>query len=780
MRKILSIFPPQRSFIRRKSANDPATRGRIIISVIGRQHETNTRKRRAAWSSGSRDAAGREDASKKRDATKMTKNTASSPTAAKRRKREDNENNETTTRFSPTLHLEERAETEVTVAPDKQPVDVHLHPHQSIAIEGSCGVKVTSAVVCINGYLARCDHPEQYCRASRLVGNAVTVRSGALGAEIRLTPLPLDDELCVAVKGGEDVEMPKEELKAVILAKGKGFLAERFQRIKQVSHRKIAHLQREHRKEKEEKANAKGMKRNLSSFELVSLNNNNDNDNNNSNYCQEANKNGEPEVPEVSPQENLNDVANQARSNASNEKSTTSMPEELLENTNGTLARNKIPEDWARAGTAAGDTVRQLSRDPKGPPAVIAFIGPKGVGKSTFARYVANLLMIDYEKVGFLDIDPGQPERTAPGLVSVTTLLTPLIGPPALRLSGGGFLGSGEKPFFQKFIGDYSPESDIDAYVDACVECLDKWLEKMKEERSTNRTEALLINCNGWVKGAGLEALAKFLDRVPNLTKVLNVQSHVERRNCPGGAFWNVKYSKDINNDNSSEGGIEKRDIASFDGCMSFPDKEGTAITYVSAGAQGRNDDDEMEGEKQISKRSPQESRALIWLAWAKQVVARHAGRPECGGLRLTNEATAFAEIAKGLEQATPWRVSLDDVKIKVLFSDIPNKNDALKALNASVVGLLLEDESCVGLAVVRSVNEADNCVFLLSNVEEDVIREVKTLCLGKVALPMRLKGVLNGSSPYAAVGVVANDGTGGAEQKSRNNIARGAASEKK
>ena len=42
---------------------------------------------------------------------------------------------------------------------ENQPVDVLLHPHQSIAIEGSCGVKVTSAVVCINGYLARCDHP---------------------------------------------------------------------------------------------------------------------------------------------------------------------------------------------------------------------------------------------------------------------------------------------------------------------------------------------------------------------------------------------------------------------------------------------------------------------------------------------------------------------------------------------------------------------------------------------------------------------------------------------
>ena len=52
-----------------------------------------------------------------------------------------------------------------------------------------------------------------------------------------------------------------------------------------MSHQKIAYLQREYRKEKEEKA-TKGMKRNLSSFELVTLSNNNDNDNNNSNYCQ--------------------------------------------------------------------------------------------------------------------------------------------------------------------------------------------------------------------------------------------------------------------------------------------------------------------------------------------------------------------------------------------------------------------------------------------------------------------------------------------------------------
>ena len=229
-------------------------------------------------------------------------------------------------------------------------MDVLLHPHQSIAIEGSCGVKVTSAVVCINGYLARCDHPEQYCRASRLVGNAVTVRSGALGAEVRLTPLPLDDELCVTVKGGEDVELPKEELKAVILARGKGFFAERFQRIKQVSfrHQKVAHLQREDEREKAERSGGKVLKRNISSFELVSLNANANT--HNSSYSQ---KGGKPEVPE----EILNSMSGQVGGGSM--KTTSSTQEEDSDKANGTLPRNKIPEDWARAGTAAGDTVRQ-------------------------------------------------------------------------------------------------------------------------------------------------------------------------------------------------------------------------------------------------------------------------------------------------------------------------------------------------------------------------------------------------------------------------------------
>ena len=53
------------------------------------------------------------------------------------------------------------------------------------------------------------------------IGWERVTRSGRWGQKL-IDAVAIDDELCVAVKGGEDVEMPKEELKAVILAKGKG------------------------------------------------------------------------------------------------------------------------------------------------------------------------------------------------------------------------------------------------------------------------------------------------------------------------------------------------------------------------------------------------------------------------------------------------------------------------------------------------------------------------------------------------------------------------------
>lgn len=55
--------------------------------------------------------------------------------------------------------------------------------------------------------------------------------------------------------------------------------------------------------------------------------------------------------------------------------------------------------------------------------------GGKGVGKSTFLRYAINRLLTKYEKIRVVDLDPGQPEFTVPGCVSVHTVTEPVFGP---------------------------------------------------------------------------------------------------------------------------------------------------------------------------------------------------------------------------------------------------------------------------------------------------------------------------------------------------------------
>jgi polynucleotide 5'-kinase involved in rRNA processing len=51
-----------------------------------------------------------------------------------------------------------------------------------------------------------------------------------------------------------------------------------------------------------------------------------------------------------------------------------------------------------------------------GAPAIVAAMGGKGVGKSTFIRCLTNRLLAATEQpVVFIDLDPGQSEFTVPG-----------------------------------------------------------------------------------------------------------------------------------------------------------------------------------------------------------------------------------------------------------------------------------------------------------------------------------------------------------------------------
>jgi polynucleotide 5'-hydroxyl-kinase GRC3/NOL9 len=59
---------------------------------------------------------------------------------------------------------------------------------------------------------------------------------------------------------------------------------------------------------------------------------------------------------------------------------------------------------------------------------VLCILGARNSGKSTFARYSMNKLLSVYERIAFLECDPGQSEFTAPGMVSLNIVSKPCIG----------------------------------------------------------------------------------------------------------------------------------------------------------------------------------------------------------------------------------------------------------------------------------------------------------------------------------------------------------------
>jgi len=71
-----------------------------------------------------------------------------------------------------------------------------------------------------------------------------------------------------------------------------------------------------------------------------------------------------------------------------------------------------IPEQWSEAAESIA-----YSSTP-----IVFICGAKNCGKTTFSRYLLNILLQKYTKVAYLDTDVGQPEFTPPAFVSLTVV----------------------------------------------------------------------------------------------------------------------------------------------------------------------------------------------------------------------------------------------------------------------------------------------------------------------------------------------------------------------
>lgn len=191
------------------------------------------------------------------------------------------------------------------------------------------------------------------------------------------------------------------------------------------------------------------------------------------------------------------------------------------------------------------------SRDTRHPRFLVC--GPKGAGKSTFARLLLNSLSSASAvskhdiKPGFLDLDPGQPEFSPAGILSLSAHSQPVFGPSLTHCS----MTDLSKAIHFGFISPRDATSDYTKYTEilenyfrtdmlASVESGLKGVaqdsndieinddndeDEMEDEIEENdeidigscphRIQAqmpLIINTSGWVKGDGIRILKRIIE----------------------------------------------------------------------------------------------------------------------------------------------------------------------------------------------------------------------------------------------------------------------------
>ncbi|CAL8086960.1 unnamed protein product [Calicophoron daubneyi] len=146
--------------------------------------------------------------------------------------------------------------------------------------------------------------------------------------------------------------------------------------------------------------------------------------------------------------------------------------------------------------TSGGNEVRKTNKTFRG----LLIAGPKGAGKSSLLKYIANdfLTSSNDSSVAVLDCDIGQPEFTPCGMVSLTIVKNPLFGPPFAHQALPE-----PKPICQCFVGSITPSDDPSFYLD----CLAYVFEAYK--RIPDPKPPLLINTMGWTQGLGLTLLVE-------------------------------------------------------------------------------------------------------------------------------------------------------------------------------------------------------------------------------------------------------------------------------
>jgi energy-coupling factor transporter ATP-binding protein EcfA2 len=374
----------------------------------------------------------------------------------------------------------------------------------------------------------------------------------------------------------------------------------------------------------------------------------------------------------------------------------------------------KVSSEWS----AAADRVSALSS----PGSVAAVVGAKGAGKSTLLRYLVNRLLLRHQEVWVLDGDVGQAEFTPGGLLSVTSVTRPVLGPPHTHCVGTGV--EGLQLVQGALMGDVTPESDPDRYK-ACVTRMCEFV----SQQAAARKVPVLVNSCGWVKGLGMELLSHLLEAsAASLVLVCQV----------GNARKDIQVPT-----NSKASGLDpsrpgsKRAAKRRGGGSGTFDSNSTPLgsRNTALGADGDCEEEDcmqtdMDGMEEF------EEEDVSQVPWGKHVqvlpippTVYTGERASINSAELRSWQTLSylgsapyigevpSSITNTLWALTPVEVALDALRLHFLDTSVP-ASQVLVALNGTLVGLCVTPpegrkglEECVGLGLVRQKFSKVLCV---------------------------------------------------------------------
>ena len=278
--------------------------------------------------------------------------------------------------------------------------------------------------------------------------------------------------------------------------------------------------------------------------------------------------------------------------------------------------------------------------------------------------------------------DCGQPEFTAPGLVSLTLLTAPALGPPHMHQ---------RRPSAAIFVGDVSPANDPARYLQYVRE-LFRWYcqhaaaaaqaaaagggaaagdVSQQQQQPLAALPPLVVNTHGWVKGMGFDLLTEMLQALP-VSHMIQIAASNPKKDLPAGAFW----LPDAAGSGATDGS----------GAPALPAPQPQPLQWLLPGLSG--DQAAQPAASETSARSAAtgvpseaaaggagrgrmhavEQRALQWEALAQQCVdncglASSSGRGAAAAAAAA--AAAGGDVGDRLAAAVPFEVSVDDVEVQ-------------------------------------------------------------------------------------------------------------------